>query len=222
MGEGAEGDFLSGNSGFTWLKSRKQRPMPVPALPVVQHWCARDLAAFVSPAVFRHDGLPNQAEDAFQGLACFRNVADRRKKPGKAAPMLLPESQEQVGGQNCTGLRIFEEAQEPEEGIGLEGIPAGRTAWGMVPDSTGLGTAIRCSEDDSKTVEGSHGPRRCGLPPEWPCGRSNEDQMKMGSVAGIEFFRHEKRNIRENPFVTATEKPETIAVSGFSFAGGRI
>ena len=46
--------------------------------------------------------------------------------------------------------------------------------------------------------------------------------MKMGSVAGIEFFRHEKRNIRENPFVTATEKPETIAVSGFSFAGGRI
>lgn len=48
------------------------------------------------------------------------------------------------------------------------------------------------------------------------------DQMKMGSVAGTEFFRHEKRNIRENPFVTATEKPETIAVSGFSFAGGRI
>ena len=44
----------------------------------------------------------------------------------------------------------------------------------------------------------------------------------MADNKSKKVIRHEKRNIRENPFVTATEKPETIAVSGFSFAGGRI
>ena len=59
----------------------------------------------------------------------FRKNDNRRESREKLSQGGHLKATEQVGSQDRTGLRIFEEVQEPEEGVGsgLEVIPAGRT-----------------------------------------------------------------------------------------------